>query len=77
MKKDQTTKPTENLPDKFAEFDRSFRHFANSDLAGQVPQQGFVKEIEAATNRGREAINSARKGLDVFPPARLLSKHKP
>jgi hypothetical protein len=72
MKKE--TKPTENLPDKFAEFDRSFRHVANSDHAGQVPQQGYVREVQDATARGREAIAAGRRGERNFPPARQVVK---
>jgi hypothetical protein len=42
-----------------------------------VPVQGFVKAGVDATARGRAMIqeaHEARKGLDVFPPARLLNK---
>jgi Domain of unknown function (DUF1611_N) Rossmann-like domain len=41
-----------------------------------IPQQGWVKEAEAATERGRSIINSAHKGLASFPPARQLERDK-
>ena len=93
MKKE--TKPTENLPDKFAEFDRSFRHVANTQAAEfhdaetrgrvimantpteaaqtqPVPVQGFVKDMQDATARGREQMAASRKGERSFPPARIV-----
>jgi hypothetical protein len=41
-----------------------------------IPQQGYAKEIEAATQRGRERIaaDAGRRGERVFPPAREVVK---
>jgi hypothetical protein len=49
--------------------------------ANQVPHHaGYVKAGADAISRGRQMIQQAqeaRKGLDFFPPARLLHGHRP
>ena len=37
-----------------------------------IPQQGYAKEIEAATQRGREVMDAAKRGIESFPPARQM-----
>jgi hypothetical protein len=53
---------------------RDFERLATHERG--IPRQGFVKEIEAATQRGREQIaaDAGRRGERVFPPAREVVK---
>ena len=53
---------------------RDFERLATHDRG--IPQQGYAKEIEAATQRGREQIaaDAGRRGERVFPPAREVVK---
>jgi len=39
-----------------------------------VPVQGFVKNMQDATARGREQMETARRGERNFPPARQVVK---
>lgn len=39
-----------------------------------MPQQGYVKEVAAATNRGREIMDAGKRGERNFPPAREVVK---
>jgi hypothetical protein len=55
--------PNENLT---AQFERLATH------GRDIPHQGFVKEIEAATNRGRDIIDAGKRGIESFPPARQM-----
>jgi hypothetical protein len=56
--------PNENL---IAKFERLATH--GRDIA---PQQGYIKEIEAATNRGRDIIDAGKRGIESFPPAHQM-----
>lgn len=63
----------ENLPDTFKRLD-------DANKGKDVPNCGYVQAAANMTSRGRAIIQEAeeaRKGLDSFPPARLLHKHKP
>jgi hypothetical protein len=79
-------KSKEQLPDAFEKLAEPvqpedpavFENLASNAKA--VPNVGYAKAAADATSRGRQMIQQAqeaRKGMEVFPPARLLSKHKP
>jgi len=51
---------------------RDFERLATHDRG--IPQQGYAKEIKAATQRGRAQIaaDAATRGIKVFPPAEKM-----
>ena len=73
-------KPTENLTDRFEQFTKptppqdaaTMERLATHGRG--ISQQGFIKEIESATNRGREIMDAAKRGERNFPPARQVVK---
>lgn len=74
------SKPKTDLVQQFEKFTTptppaepsKFERLATHDRG--IPQQGYVKEIEAATNRGRDVMDAGKRGERNFPLARQVVK---
>jgi hypothetical protein len=79
----------ENLADTFERLDRIAQHkevpnqgyahnlkqqIAAAEERGRNFQPGYIREINAATERGRAAMEAAKRGERNFPPARQVVK---
>ena len=52
---------------------------AAAEERGRNFQPGYIREINAATARGRAAMEAGKRGENLFPPARMVTgkPHKP
>jgi len=76
----------ENVVETFKRLDQIAQHkqAPNQDYAAAVErgrnfQPGYIKSINEQTARGRQMIDAAKRGENVFPPAGMVTEklHKP
>lgn len=73
----------ENLADTFERFAKIAQHkevptlkqqIADAEERGRNFQPGYIREINAATERGRAAMKAGKAGERNFPPAKQVVK---